>query len=185
MFSRIFAALEGFGTKIIPESSLIRSETNFVMAEAPAAAIAVREAAMRRFGAEALVKSPYFAENGVWARDIGASPSLASAGSFARVFYLPKCVPRAEVAKYLTNTPAVAVNGDRYIMLQNGSLTGSPTVQLPGLLSWEDRRRSRKKAIISLEKAYATGGYRAPLVAFPKPRWAVVVSVAGPQVRVA
>lgn len=150
---------------------------------ASSAAVAARESALRRLGGGALLHAPYYAENGTWAADIARSPALAALSVSVRVFYLAKSMKEADVAKYLTDTPAIAVSGDRHIMLQDGSHTGAPNVQLPGLISWEERRRSRKKAIISLEKAYATGGYRAPLVPFPKPRWTVVVTVAGPQVR--
>lgn len=182
MISHIVKALKGLSALIAPACLQFRPEIRFIMAEAPAAAMALREAALRRFGADALEKAPYFAGNGAWASDVAGSAALARAAAAARVFYLPNCVPGSDVARYLTDTPAIAVSGDRHMMLQDGSHTGSPNAQLPGLLSWEERRRSRKKAIISLEKAYATGGYRAPLVAFPKPRWTVVVSVAGPQV---
>jgi hypothetical protein len=72
-------------------------------------------------------------------------------------------------------------------MLQNGEHTSSPGAQLPGLISFTERRRARKKAIVSWELAYAHGGYRCGYVPFggdrasPKPRWVAMVSIAGPQ----
>ena len=151
---------------------------------ASAAAAALREAAIARHGAAEAVRSPYFATRHVWADDIATCGAIAAAGSLARVYYLDGCVPRADIARYLTDTPAVAVSGDRHIALQDGSHTGSPGWQLPGLITFEERRRSRKKAILSWEKAYAAGGYRCKLDVFATPRWGVAVGIAGPQFEV-
>jgi hypothetical protein len=130
---------------------------------------------------------PYFSTDAAVQRDVAASWQLAAAASLARIYYMRSCVPPADVGRYLTDVPAIAVSGDQHIMLQNGEHTSSPGAQLPGLISFAERRRARKKAIVSWELAYAHGGYGCRHVPFggdrasPKPRWVTMVSIAGPQ----
>ena len=87
--------------------------------------------------------------------------------------------------RVLSDVPAIATSGDRFIELQNGDSAGSPGHQLPGLLTFGERRRARKRAIISLERARGYGGYGGSrVVPLEPPRWVGVVSIAGPQFEV-
>jgi len=102
-----------------------------------------------------------------------------------RVYYLPHCFPAGfDLSRLLTDVPAIAVSGDRYIQLQDGSRQGGTGHQLPGLLTFNERRRARKRAIVSLERAYAHGGYGTREVEFSEPLWVGMATIAGPQFEV-
>ncbi|RYG42385.1 hypothetical protein EON68_01865 [archaeon] len=137
-------------------------------------AIALREAAIARHA----VRGPpyYLCENAVWARAISAPALQRMLRHFVRIYYESHAMRPEDMSRYLCDTPAVATSGDTYIVLQNGMRTSSPGKQLPGLLTPTERRIARKKAIVTLDAAFAHGGYRAEVVEFSVPRWVAVVN---------
>lgn len=123
-----------------------------------------------------------YSVNESWSRDIALLPE--SLLGLVRIFYIKNIVNPTDVPRFLSDVPAVCVSGDGSIELQDKRHLSSRGNQIPGLITYKERRISRKKAILSLDRVYASGGFGKPLSPFPVPKWAVSVTVAGPQFEV-
>ena len=91
----------------------------------------------------------------------------ASNCSSVRVYYLSHVVAPYMIPRFLTDVPAVCVNGDKYIRLQNKDEL-SIAYDNRILLNYEERRISRKKVLASVNNVYAYGGYRGSVFEYRK-----------------
>jgi hypothetical protein len=107
-----------------------------------------------------------------------------------RIFYLQSnqaiMTPRL-IKSYLQNIPLICINGDTYILLQNGariSKTKYLAGMYPQLLTPLQRINARKKIIAHYGKMYAEGGYMSPYKQLRTPIPVIILSIAGCQFEV-
>lgn len=106
------------------------------------------------------------------------------AHKYIRVYYKSDIINPDNIPRYLCDIPTENTGGDKHIILQNGEYISSIGKQIAGLLTPEERRIARKKAIISLNVAFAYGGYNSDIVELETPELVVIITVAGPQFEV-
>eukprot|EP00698_Gefionella_okellyi_P023670 TRINITY_DN8152_c0_g1_i1.p1 TRINITY_DN8152_c0_g1~~TRINITY_DN8152_c0_g1_i1.p1 ORF type:complete len:451 (-),score=58.84 TRINITY_DN8152_c0_g1_i1:254-1606(-) len=108
----------------------------------------------------------------------------------ARVFYLAGILAPHDIPRLLTDVPQIAINGDQHIRLQNSKhFTSTSPIDYQVrvgenvLITYTERRRSRKKVIASMSNVYAFGGYPAKtrIVEYSEPIQCVIITAAGAQ----
>lgn len=138
-------------------------------------AIKQHEAAVQRHGAAQLLRFP--PQPGPSQQDpmmagSGPPPSDAHDGNkrSVRVFYLSHLVRPDQLARLITDVPAICINGDSFIRLQSGEEIVSGVYDDAILLSRRERRQARKKLIASENTLVCWGGYPggAPVVPYDK-----------------
>ena len=106
---------------------------------------------------------------------------------YVYVFYNSRWVNPENIPCYLTHIPLVTVNGNEYVQLPNKKQIGPLTelnTQKYNLLTPVERRIARRMAIVSLSKIFAYGGYGgylSQIKLYPKPKMAIIISIAAPQ----